>query len=273
MAYILSNLDDNMPLMDSTSFANLNEGTIEGIRSKDFMSKHIETNPRISNLHSKFLKSERTKFNSNSNPLACKYHNYSPKNQDHVPPPIIIKRSISQIENANNREKSKCNCCGKKLASKKVKEEHEKNIMDKNKENTIKIMKGEKDVTKIIKMKSMKFNVAIIGGKQGSKILHRMKILMLRSKTSPKKDKSKDLRENQNRIQNENNKSCGCFGGSKSRVSKSKLKVDDKISSTIESSNICKNDEVSRINSSEKRDESNASILSMDNIQNENDPK
>ena len=51
------------------------------------------------------------------------------------------------------------------------------------KENTITVMEGENKVAKVVKVNRMKFNVMAFGRKKGSKILHKIKILMLKGRS------------------------------------------------------------------------------------------
>lgn len=173
----------------------------------------------------------------------------------------------SKIQKNKEKSKCKCNCCGKKSTRKKFQKECEKNIIDGNKEDTIMVMEGEKKVTKIIKVKGMKFNLAVTGGKQGSKVLHKIKILMLRSNNNLQKGKLEDLKLKKINIQKKNNNSCGCFGHSKSKTSNIESIGDDKTSPIPKS--MCKIDSISSVKPTEDGIESSTNNLSTNNLKTE----
>jgi hypothetical protein len=161
----------------------------------------------------KFWKSKNINTNLNSKPYTCEYHNYSSRKlEDHAPLPITIK--ITNYEPKKSKSKSKCGCkCFKKKPSKKqFQRECNKNNIAEVPKDMMMVMEGQNKVTKTIKVDEMKFNVADTGRKKGPKVLHKIKILMLRRKKVPQNLLSKDDKSNKNEIQSKKeDKLCGLF--------------------------------------------------------------
>ena len=178
----------------------------------------------------KFWKSKKINTNLNSKPYICEYHNNSPRKlEDHVPLPITIK--ITNYEPKKSKSKYGCNCFKKKPSKVQIQRECNKNNIVEVPKDTMMVMEGQNKVTKTIKVDEMKFNVVDTRRKKGPKVLHKIKILMLRRKKVPQNLLSKDDKSNKNEIQNKKeDKLCGCFGQSKPKDLKPKAIVNNEVS-------------------------------------------
>ena len=213
--------DNNSPPNDASSCTNENEiiDNITKTNEKPLPKNLGKSSKPSSPSNSKFWKSNNDNKNSNSNPYACEYHDYSPrKPEDHIPPPVPSKKS----KIVKQKSKCGCNCCKKKPSKTQIQKEHNKQIIGDVPQDTVTVVQGEDKVTKIVNVNGMKFNVAVTGGKKGSKVLHKIKIMMLRRKRNPQKRPSNDINLNKNEIQAKKQNKCGCFGGSKNKSLKPK---------------------------------------------------
>lgn len=167
-----------------------------------------------SSIYSKFWKSKENNSSLNSNPYTCEYHDYPPrKPEDHILPTIMPKR----IKQKTKQSKCRCYCCKRKPSKKRIQRECNKNIINEVPRDTVMVMEGENKITKIVKVNGMKFNVAFTGRKKGSKVLHKIKILMLKRRMNLQNARLKDDKLNKNKIHKEKKNSCCWFGHSKTK--------------------------------------------------------
>ena len=123
-----------------------------------------------------------------------------------------FNQSTNEIKTNKKRHKFKFRYCwcGKSSKRKKLKKLFNQNIIE-DKENTIMVTEGENKVKKLVKVNGNKFKVMVFGRKSGSKMLHKIKLFML-------KEKYQNLlhnRMNFSRLLKKIWKSYACFNGLK----------------------------------------------------------
>lgn len=114
----------------------------------------------------------------------CVYYSHLQKTLKHQTPPLIKPNETKSeiiVKKKIYKFRFKFNCGWKKSKKQNSKKTFDQNIIA-NKKKTIMAREGENKVTKDVKVNKRKLNVMIFGRKISSKMLHKIKILMLKRK-------------------------------------------------------------------------------------------